>query len=275
MANIVSSRPFEIRHHGAVAKTLVGSPIVFVRDATGIIVSMSIGHGHIADERHRVQGVEARIVEQGIIDTRLGLSLRGHLIKSRGSTYTEIVVLIPIALRNGTDIAEGSLVGGTNHRLTEAGLIILSVFEVGGQAAVAHSPEVLAGVRQAVDIRVCEFWIVPFLNVTMGSVVNETYIVNIIVASSLIAATGEKHMRSNAMGFVEIVIVGILDGWLAHLGSPFGVPAGDEQRLVQIAGVRHGVFLVGQNLVHQVAELFDAGHWHTAEEHVMIDVTIN
>ena len=151
----------------------------------------------------------------------------------------------------------------------------MGIFEVGSQATVAHSPEVLVVVGKRIDIGVGEFWIVPFLNVTMSSVVNETYIVNIIVASSLVGGSSKKHMRSNTMGFVEIVIVGILDGRLAHLGSPIGVPTGDEQSLVQIAGVGHGVLLVGQNLVDKVAEFCSGRNRHTAQEHVVIDVAID
>ena len=95
MAHIVSSRHFKVRHHGTVAEALIGSPVILVINRRGITVGMRIAHGHIADERHRIQSIETGIIKQGIVRTRTGLRLRWHLAKSISGTNTKIIVLIP------------------------------------------------------------------------------------------------------------------------------------------------------------------------------------
>ena len=67
-----------------------------------------------------------------------------------------------------------------------------------------------------------------------------------------------------AMSSIEIVVCGVVDGRSADSWSPSGIFTGDEQHVAQVTRVGHGVFLVGQRLMDEVAKLGNAGHRHAA-----------
>ena len=173
MAYVVGGRLGVVRHHGTVAEALIGSPIIFVCNTALVSIGMSVCHGHIAGKGHRVQGVHLCVVKHEVINTGCGLRHSGSLAHRVGGAYTKIIILIPIGFRNGTDIAESTLVLGADHGLTVTG-VITAVSKVAGQAAVTHGPEVLVGIGQCIDIVVGEVRTIPLLDVTVSGVVGKS-----------------------------------------------------------------------------------------------------
>ena len=85
---------------------------------------------------------------------------------------------------------------------------------------------------------------------------------------------GQEDVRRDAMGSVEVIVVGILNGGFTYPIGPSGIPTSDEQGFVQIGRIGHRILLVHQNLVEQVGQLGRGRNGHTAQVHLRIKVAI-
>ena len=149
MAHVVGRRIHAIRHDGAVAKHMVGLPVVKRSGAGLVVAGMGITHGEVAEEGDGRNGVVGFVHPNAVVNTSCRVLLGRGLVHYRCGTHTKVIVFIPIGYGAGADIAVGGLVFATEHGLAEAGL---AVAEVTRQAAVAHSQEILVGIGQGVHV---------------------------------------------------------------------------------------------------------------------------
>ena len=157
---------------------------------------MSVSHGEVADERHGIQCVEAGVIKHGIVATRRSLCLCGHLVHDRRCANTEIIILIPIGTRAGADVTESTFVGDSQKSLGKASSAIAPV---GSQAAVTHGPQIFVVVGHRIDIADGEAGIGPTCFRTVGGVVDETDLVDVVVAGGLTGTCGQEDMWGDAI----------------------------------------------------------------------------
>ena len=171
MAHDVRAGIHAERHDGTVAEHMVGLPIIS-RVGTGLIVAcMSIAYGQVAQEDHGRNGVVSVVHPDAVINTRSRIVDIRSTAEGVSSTYSEIVILVPVGVRARADIGIGTFIRSSNHCLAKGSRIVT---EITRQAAVAHRQEIFIGVGQLVDITVGKFWIGPHVVIAVGCVVDKT-----------------------------------------------------------------------------------------------------
>ena len=193
------------------------------------------------------------------------------MVVSGGSTHSKVVVLPPIGLRARSDITPDAFVSNSQKGFCKTSAVVTPI---GSQAAVTHSPEVFVGVGHRIDIADGKLRVVPHRVVTVCSIVGKTNIVDIVVTSGLARTSSQKHMRRDAVGRIEVIVVGILDGGFANSIGPSAIPPSDEQGFVQIGRIGHRILLVHQNFVEQVGQFGRGRNGHTAQIHLRIEVVV-
>ena len=247
VAHVVGRRIHAVRHDGAVAKHVVGLPVVKRSGAGLVVAGMGITHGEVAEEGDGRNGVIGFVHPNAVVNACSSVFKCGGLVHYRCGTHAEVIVFIPIGYGARADVAVGGLVFATEHGLAEAGL---AVAEVTRQAAVAHSQEILVGVGQGVHVGNCELGVFPSGFSTVSCVVDKTDTrVQGVVAARILALVEVGVHGGEAVGRIIIIGGGVVDGGLADARVPITVPTGDEGHIAEVARVGHGVLLVLQNLV--------------------------
>ena len=99
MAYGIGRRIHAVRHDGAVAKHVVGLPIIGGVRAGLIPTCAGIANGDIAEESHGRDCIIGVVHPDAVVNASGGVFKRGCLVKNVGGTYTKVIVLIPIGDR--------------------------------------------------------------------------------------------------------------------------------------------------------------------------------
>ena len=145
----IGCRIHTIRHDGAVAKHVVGLPIIGGAGAGLVVAGMGIAHCQVTKEDDGGNGIVGVVHPDAVINASGRVVDVGHLTKGVGGTNAEIIVLIPIGFHRRADIGIGTFVLGDEHGFAEAGL---AVAEVACQAAVTHGEEVFICVGKRIHL---------------------------------------------------------------------------------------------------------------------------
>ena len=253
MANGVGCRIHAVRHDGTVTEHMVSLPIVGRVDAGLIIACMGITYSDIAEENDGRDRVVSVVHPNAVVNTSGRVGQRGRLAKDVGSTYTEVIIFIPVGVGARSDVGISSLVLCTNHGLTETHGVVT---EVARQAAVTHSKEILVGIGQLVHVGVGELGIIPHVVVAVGGIVDKTDTrAQCIVAARILTLIHMGMHFGKAVGGIIIIGSGIVDSGGTDTCGPIRVPTSNEGHIVEVARVGHGVLLILQNLVDDGSKL--------------------
>ena len=98
MAHGVGRRIHAVRHDGTITEHMVGLPIISGIGAGLITTCAGIANGNVAKESHGRDRVVGVIHPDAIVNASGRICQSGRLAEDIGSTYTEVVVFIPIGV---------------------------------------------------------------------------------------------------------------------------------------------------------------------------------
>ena len=273
VAHLVGSRLHTVRHDGTITYHMVGLPIIECLAMKFITKGLGGIAGKKADIKNGIHCVIDIIHPDGIVDAHTCFLVGRHgAVSAVGGAHAKIIVIFPSGVGAGADIGVSALVFGTDHGLTET---CGAVAPVARLAAVADGKEVLVSVGQVSDIIDIKRRTGPAGLAAVGGVVGKADTgTQIGIAIGIIPMAELIHVVKTMFGIV-VIVGGIPNGRTTHRDAPATVLASDEECVVQIARVGHGVLLVFQSFVENGGHLSRGLGGDTAVVHVNELVAVN
>ena len=254
------------RQDGTITQGVVGLPVVKRAAVERVAEGLGGVAGQVADKHHGGDGVVGAVGPHGIIEAHGGLLVGRHgAIGTVRGANAEVVVVQPVGGGAGADVGISSLVLGTHHGLTEAGA---ADTPVGSLAAVTHGEEVLVFVGQVVDVAHGELRTSPAGVGAVGGVVSEADAFVQPGIAARVDAVAEFVDLVVTMFFIEVIVGSVPNGGTTHGDTPAAVFASDEEHVVQISRVGHGVLLIFEGLVDHGLHLGNGLSGETAVVHI-------